>query len=203
MAKLEISAFNHPRKPPPMLDFTRFEILTFDCYGTLIDWESGILAALHRVLSAHGKKSTTPLSSNSTEISSSSPNKFRARQVPALPQSPGVRSPPVRRRTRFRSHRRRSRLAPRLALHLETLARHRRRASSTQDALPSRHSLQRRRRSLRLNAPATRSRFRRSHHRPASPGLQAVAKIIRTSPKPHPRPRPSGPARRPKHLTTM
>jgi 2-haloacid dehalogenase len=39
-----------------MLDFTRFEILTFDCYGTLINWEAGILSVLHRVLSAHGKK---------------------------------------------------------------------------------------------------------------------------------------------------
>lgn len=39
-----------------MLDFTRFEILTFDCYGTLIHWEAGILLALHRVLSAHRKK---------------------------------------------------------------------------------------------------------------------------------------------------
>jgi 2-haloacid dehalogenase len=39
-----------------MLDFTRFEILTFDCYGTLINWEAGILAALHRILSAHGKE---------------------------------------------------------------------------------------------------------------------------------------------------
>jgi 2-haloacid dehalogenase len=38
-----------------MLDFNRFEVLTFDCYGTLIDWEAGILAALHRVLSAHEK----------------------------------------------------------------------------------------------------------------------------------------------------
>jgi 2-haloacid dehalogenase len=38
-----------------MLDFTRYEILTFDCYGTLIDWEAGILAALHRILTAHGK----------------------------------------------------------------------------------------------------------------------------------------------------
>jgi FMN phosphatase YigB (HAD superfamily) len=25
-----------------MLDFSRFSILTFDCYGTLIDWETGI-----------------------------------------------------------------------------------------------------------------------------------------------------------------
>jgi len=40
----------------PILDFTRFEILTFDCYGTLINWEAGILSALHRILSAHGKK---------------------------------------------------------------------------------------------------------------------------------------------------
>jgi 2-haloacid dehalogenase len=38
-----------------MLDFSRYEVLTFDCYGTLINWESGILAALHRVLSTHGK----------------------------------------------------------------------------------------------------------------------------------------------------
>jgi 2-haloacid dehalogenase len=28
------------------VDFDRFRVLTFDCYGTLIDWESGILAAL-------------------------------------------------------------------------------------------------------------------------------------------------------------
>ncbi len=43
-----------------MLDFTRFEILTFDCYGTLINWEAGILTALHRVLSAHGKDLDEP-----------------------------------------------------------------------------------------------------------------------------------------------
>ena len=40
----------------PMLDFNRFEILTFDCYGTLINWEAGILSALHRILSAHSKQ---------------------------------------------------------------------------------------------------------------------------------------------------
>lgn len=31
------------------------EFLTFDCYGTLIDWEAGILGALKPILSAHGK----------------------------------------------------------------------------------------------------------------------------------------------------
>ena len=37
-----------------MLDFERFELVTFDCYGTLIDWESGILAAVRPVLVRHG-----------------------------------------------------------------------------------------------------------------------------------------------------
>jgi len=36
-----------------MLNFTQFTTLTFDCYGTLIDWETGILAAFRRVLDAH------------------------------------------------------------------------------------------------------------------------------------------------------
>jgi 2-haloacid dehalogenase len=38
-----------------MLDFPRFSFLTFDCYGTLIDWESGIFSALRPILSAHRK----------------------------------------------------------------------------------------------------------------------------------------------------
>ncbi len=33
-----------------MLDLKKFRVLTFDCYGTLIDWESGILNALLPVL---------------------------------------------------------------------------------------------------------------------------------------------------------
>jgi 2-haloacid dehalogenase len=32
------------------LDFGAFDALTFDCYGTLIDWEAGILAALRGVV---------------------------------------------------------------------------------------------------------------------------------------------------------
>jgi 2-haloacid dehalogenase len=38
----------------PKLDFDRVETLTFDCYGTLIDWETGLLAALRPILDAHG-----------------------------------------------------------------------------------------------------------------------------------------------------
>ena len=37
-----------------MLDFARFTHLTFDCYGTLVDWETGILAALSPLLERHG-----------------------------------------------------------------------------------------------------------------------------------------------------
>jgi 2-haloacid dehalogenase len=39
-----------------MLDFSRFEFLTFDCYGTLINWESGILPVLRRMLTARGNR---------------------------------------------------------------------------------------------------------------------------------------------------
>ncbi|HTK95624.1 MAG TPA: haloacid dehalogenase type II [Terriglobales bacterium] len=39
-----------------MLDFKSFEVLTFDCYGTLIDWETGILGALRPLVAKHGKK---------------------------------------------------------------------------------------------------------------------------------------------------
>jgi 2-haloacid dehalogenase len=35
-------------------DFDRFDALTFDCYGTLIDWERGILNALQPVLAPRG-----------------------------------------------------------------------------------------------------------------------------------------------------
>ena len=34
-----------------MLDYRQFEALTFDCYGTLIDWETGLVAAFSRALS--------------------------------------------------------------------------------------------------------------------------------------------------------
>ena len=38
-----------------MIDFDTYEILSFDCYGTLIDWETGILSALAPVLARHGR----------------------------------------------------------------------------------------------------------------------------------------------------
>ena len=38
----------------PTIDYTNVEALTFDCYGTLIDWEAGLSAAFRTVLDAHG-----------------------------------------------------------------------------------------------------------------------------------------------------
>ena len=42
------------------MNLSSFEVLTFDCYGTLIDWESGILGALQQVLGAHGRELSPP-----------------------------------------------------------------------------------------------------------------------------------------------
>lgn len=37
------------------MDFSQFTAISFDCYGTLIDWESGILPVLRTVLANHGQ----------------------------------------------------------------------------------------------------------------------------------------------------
>ncbi|MGB9195542.1 MAG: haloacid dehalogenase type II [Terriglobales bacterium] len=37
------------------MDFSRFTTISFDCYGTLIDWEAGILPVLRAVIAGHGK----------------------------------------------------------------------------------------------------------------------------------------------------
>lgn len=39
-----------------MLNFSQFSVLTFDCYGTMIDWESGIFSALRPILRTHHKE---------------------------------------------------------------------------------------------------------------------------------------------------
>ena len=37
-----------------MLDFDRIQWISFDCYGTLVDWETGIFEAIAPVLTSHG-----------------------------------------------------------------------------------------------------------------------------------------------------
>jgi 2-haloacid dehalogenase len=36
------------------MNFEQYSALTFDCYGTLMDWETGILTVLHNILALHG-----------------------------------------------------------------------------------------------------------------------------------------------------
>ncbi len=47
-----------PRRPPAnpsaRLDPDSFDLLTFDCYGTLVDWEAGIIVAVREACAAHG-----------------------------------------------------------------------------------------------------------------------------------------------------
>ena len=38
---------------PTPIDYGTVEALTFDCYGTLIDWEAGLTAAFRPILEAH------------------------------------------------------------------------------------------------------------------------------------------------------
>ncbi|HEV2698779.1 MAG TPA: haloacid dehalogenase type II [Terriglobales bacterium] len=38
------------------LDFDRFQAITFDCYGTLIDWETGLLRAIRPILRDHKRE---------------------------------------------------------------------------------------------------------------------------------------------------
>ena len=39
---------------PTPIDYGSVDALTFDCYGTLIDWEAGLTAAFRPILEAHG-----------------------------------------------------------------------------------------------------------------------------------------------------
>ena len=42
------------------LEFGRFRWLSFDCYGTLVDWETGISAAVADALAVHGIELSKP-----------------------------------------------------------------------------------------------------------------------------------------------
>ncbi len=49
-----MSGVSRPSPETPDLDFGRFEWVSFDCYGTLVDWETGISTAVGQVLESHG-----------------------------------------------------------------------------------------------------------------------------------------------------
>jgi 2-haloacid dehalogenase len=41
-----------------LLDANYYEVLSFDCYGTLVDWESGIISGFRPVLRGHDIEAT-------------------------------------------------------------------------------------------------------------------------------------------------
>jgi len=50
------------------MDFSSIRLITFDCYGTLIDWETGMLAALRPLFARGGKVSDRQLLEHYGEI---------------------------------------------------------------------------------------------------------------------------------------
>ena len=63
------------------MKLTDFRVLTFDCYGTLIDWESGLLAALQPLLARAGIGADAGLAAFARHESA------QERETPAMPYS--------------------------------------------------------------------------------------------------------------------
>ncbi len=89
----------------PSIDLSAFDVLTFDCYGTLIDWESGLLAAARPVLDAHGVMDVGRR--RDPRDLRASRGRARVGRVPHLPRGAGPRAPRGGRRPRLRAERRR------------------------------------------------------------------------------------------------
>ena len=60
-----------------------FKVLSFDCYGTLIDWESGMLAALRPIAA----KAARPLTDDQILEAHARHESFQQAQTPAMPYS--------------------------------------------------------------------------------------------------------------------
>jgi 2-haloacid dehalogenase len=70
----------------PSLDLDRFDVLTFDCYGTLIDWETGLLAGLHAALDdADADDGAGPLPADEALLETFARHESAAEAGPYLP----------------------------------------------------------------------------------------------------------------------
>ncbi len=154
------------------LDYGRFEALTFDCYGTLIDWEAGILAGLRPVLAARGV--TKPTDDELLEKYAERRNwRWRAARTCATARS-SARC--------LREVAADYAVAPDLAdvaafvgfgREVAGIPRFGRCAAAAPRAFPARRHHQLRRRPVRAISGATRDRLRLGRHRTASARLQA------------------------------
>jgi len=68
-----------------VIDFSRFDVLTFDCYGTLIDWESGMFAALKPLIGKAEGKIGRPLSRDAVLEAHARHESAQQLQTPAKP----------------------------------------------------------------------------------------------------------------------
>ena len=79
--------------------FAGFAMLTFDCYGTLIDWESGIWRALRPLLRANGEDDSGDARARFLEA-------FARHESAAQKESPSALYPKILQTTHARSVRR-------------------------------------------------------------------------------------------------
>ena len=143
-------AATHQEMLVPGLDFDRFDALTFDCYGTLIDWETGILAAPP---GGAGPAERAPGDDELLERYAAARGGARGRPVPALPGGAWAVAPRHLRRSRRRAHGRRGRPVRRLGRRLAGVPRLAGGARPAEAPLPARGDHQLRRRPVR--APRT------------------------------------------------
>ncbi len=133
----------------------RFDVITFDCYGTLVDWEGGIAEAFIREAEADA----FPLDRvEVVEAYHDVEPHVEASAVPALSRRPrGDGEARGRAATRMASLRRARRISRRLAARVAAVSRHQRRPPRARRLRPSpRDSLERGRRPSRQD-PASRA----------------------------------------------
>ena len=146
-----------------MLDYSRFDALTFDCYGTLIDWETGLADAFRPVLAAQAverrrRGRAQPLRAlRGGRRGRAVPDLPRRRRPPGCAASPpsSASQPSAEEVAAFSGLRRGLAGVPRLG----------RGARSAQGALPARRDHELRRRPVRRLQPQARRRVRLDRHR--------------------------------------
>lgn len=65
------------------MNLSDFKVLTFDCYGTLIDWESGMVAGLKPLTDRIAARDGRPLDRNAVLEAHARQESFHQRQTPA------------------------------------------------------------------------------------------------------------------------
>ena len=151
------------------IDLGAFDALTFDCYGTLIDWERGIPAGMRPVLGAAGAEQTDDellerYARHEAELEAAPTSLPRGARASRRGVADELGVEPAEDLARVRRFGRRVAGVPRLAGG----------AGAAAHALPAGRDDQLRRRPLRPLGAAAGHDVRLGHHRPAGPWVQAA-----------------------------